>query len=146
MRTKDLKIPPNCGFFKKKYFYQSELDSTWVFSVWNSSMEPLDLDFMAPEFNLASPWLLIIADTGIVAWQEEKERTMKELELSYSHDHDIYWPGFIYNQGEEIRKTTYLEYAKRCLIIADIENTIEEWKSWKKEIKELQNGFFKNTD
>lgn len=87
-------IPPKCDFFQKRYFEKTK-DGTWIFSVWNSSMEPLDIDFTAPGFNFKSPWKQIIAAVARCAWLDEAARlalaAIKEKYVSgywtdYSHE------------------------------------------------------------
>ena len=69
-------IPENCEFFKQTYEYQTQREYKgvpyidYVFSVWGSSYQPLDLTFADSHFNPLSPWKKIIAAVAYKAWHE----------------------------------------------------------------------------
>lgn len=70
------KIPEHEPLFKKSYEYRRAIDRKpngdlvyeWVFSVWGSSDQPLDLRFTLAEFNHRNPWLRILGMVAQTAW------------------------------------------------------------------------------
>ena len=73
-------IPENCEFFKQSYEYWDKTQKCWVFSIWGSSYQPLDLRFASGGFNELSPWKKIIAAVAYKAWKETEEIFEKEVD------------------------------------------------------------------
>lgn len=69
-------IPPNCAFFKKAFFKKGHREE-WIFDVWTSSNESLQVRFGFDGFNHFSPWIGIVSAVARDGWRIEADLAEK---------------------------------------------------------------------